>query len=445
MTEPQQRLDTWLAARPHLTDVHIAITDLNGCLRGKRVPRKFLTATTRMPLSLSLQDIWGRDTAGTAPLDDGDPDGIAEPTGRQIETPWSGGRTALILCALAAGDGGPSPYDPRHLLARQAARAAALGLTPVIGQELEFHLTDGASPPGLPVAPDTRRTLTKDGIHSLDDLERFAPFFTALYAAAEAAGIPAATAISESATGQFELTLAHGRDPLRAADDAVLLRRIIRGTARAQGHGATFMAKPFGAAAGNGFHVHLSLLDGNGRNIFADPDTGDRMLGHAVAGCLTAMPATQLIFAPHVNSYRRMQPGNHAPVTAAWARENRYAALRIPGGAAQARRIEHRVAAGDANPYLVLAAILGAALNGLEARKDPPPPRRGNLYAQQDSAPKLPATWSAAQAAFAESPIPAGLFGADLTQALLKIKAQEAARFATDVSPFEHQTYLDTP
>ncbi|MEZ5715920.1 MAG: hypothetical protein R3D85_12565 [Paracoccaceae bacterium] len=126
---------------------------------------------------------------------------------------------------------------------------------------------------------------------------------------------------------------------------------------------ATFMARPFYDDAGSGMHVHFSVLDAEGNNIFDDGTAkGSALLRHAVQGCLKALHGSTLIFAPHANSYDRLVPGAHAPTGIAWAYDNRTAAIRVPGGAPAARRIEHRVAGGDINPYLVLAVILGAAL-----------------------------------------------------------------------------------
>ena len=171
--------------------------------------------------------------------------------------------------------------------------------------------------------------------------------------------IPADTAISEAGLGQFEINLVHQDDALRAADDAWLFKMLVKGLARRHGFAATFMAKPYEDYAGNGLHAHFSVLDATGKNIFDDGGPrGTDTLRHAIAGCLTAMHDSTLIFAPHRNSYDRLVPGAHAP-TGIWL------GLREPHrgdpralGPPQARRIEHRVSGGDVNPYL-------------DARRDP--------------------------------------------------------------------------
>jgi len=189
--------------------------------------------------------------------------------------------------------------------------------------------------------------------------------------------------------------------------------------------------------------MHFSVLDEDGRNIFDDgSDAGTDTLRHAVRGCLDAMPGSMLIFAPHANSYARLVPGAHAPTGIAWAYENRTAAIRIPSGPAAARRIEHRVAGGDVNPYLSIAAVLGAALSGIEDAQDPPAPITGNAYAQELE--QVPGTWEDAMAAFAGSPHIARIFDAELIRNMNMTKRQEA-RYMAELTPDEQtEIYLDS-
>ena len=154
-------------------------------------------------------------------------------------------------------------------------------------------------------------------------------------------------------------------DPLKAADDALYFKRFVKGIARKYELAASFMAKPFLDRAGNGFHVHFSLLDRDGKNVFDNGTAdGSEVMRHAVGGILSLMRASSLVFAPHRNSYRRLTPNAHVASEVGWGYETRAAAVRIPGGANAARRIEHRVAGADANPYLVLAAVLGRGARG---------------------------------------------------------------------------------
>ncbi|MDG1430780.1 MAG: glutamine synthetase family protein, partial [Paracoccaceae bacterium] len=232
----------------------------------------------------------------------------------------------------------------------------------------------------------------------------------------------------EAGTGQFEINLLH-RDALDAADDAHLFKALTKGIARKHGMAATFMAKPFADDAGSGMHVHFSVVDGNGKNIFDNggPE-GTDLMHHAVAGCVAAMPPSTLVFVPHGVSFDRMIAGAHAPTGAGWAYENRTAAIRIPGGSHKARRIEHRVACGDINPYLVIAAILGAALIGIEDRMVAPQPLTGNAYEQE--LPQLAGDWSKAIDDFESSEIVRRIFPGLLIENLCNTKRQELRRMA---------------
>jgi glutamine synthetase len=204
---------------------------------------------------------------------------------------------------------------------------------------------------------------------------------------------------------------------------------------------ASFMAKPYIEHAGNGLHMHFSLLDDAGRNVFDDggPD-GHPILRHAVAGLLDALHDTALIFAPHRNSARRLQPGSLAPVNASWGYENRTAAVRIPGGASSARRIEHRVAGVDANPYLVMAAVLAAALAGIEAGHEPAPRQDNNVGVGNKSA--IPHDWRQMIEAFEASPLCRDLFPQEFITLFSACKRQELVVFEAEISSLEYRTYL---
>ena len=428
----------------------VAASDLNGQMRGKRVPGSFAAKLTkgavRLPLSALNVDLWGADIEGS-PLvfDSGDADGVLRPTGRgPVPIPWIDDPTALVPMSLYRDDGTPFPGDPRHALKSVLDRYAERGWRVVAATEMEFTLVDASGDsPVPPVNPITGRILSGESILSVAEMDAFDAYFTDIYEACEAMGIPAQTAISESGIGQFEMNLDH-QDALRAADDAWLFKVLARGIARRHGFAATFMAKPYDDDAGNGMHVHFSVLDPAGRNIFDNggPE-GTERLRAAVAGCLALMPASTLIFAPHGNSYQRMVPGAHAPTGACWAYENRTAAIRIPGGAPAARRIEHRVAGGDINPYLMLAVVLGAALIGIEDAMTPPAPIRGNAYAL-DGLPQLAPSWAEAVDRFETDPLIARIFSPQLIRNLVMTKRQEIARFAQMPPETHWLSYLET-
>ncbi|WP_069298283.1 glutamine synthetase family protein [Neptunicoccus sediminis] len=446
---PVQDVKNWLKSHPDIESVFACVCDLNGTLRGKRVPvdqaEKVIEGGIRMPLSVVSVDIWGEDIEDSALVfETGDSDGICEHTGRDLlPITWTDRPAAMAMLWMRKEDGTPFLSDPRRALNAVVERYAARGLTPVVATELEFYLCDpSGDQPRAPHSPVTGKRLDSDGVLSLDELQHFDAFLNDVYAACADQGIPADAAISENGAGQFEINLLHVNDPLKAADDAVLFKRLVRGVARKHGFAATFMAKPYGARAGSGFHVHFSLLDENGNNVFDNGgEEGSQTMLSAVAGLLATMQQNSLTFAPHENSYRRLMPGAHAPTGVAWGYENRTAAIRIPGGSHKARRIEHRVAGADANPYLVLTSILGGALLGIERDMQPAAPITGDAYRQKLT--HLPLDWASAIEAFAEGPHVPDIFSAQLQTLLVECKAQELQRFARHVTDFEYHSYLE--
>ena len=427
----------------------VAASDLNGQMRGKRVPSSYAKrldqGVVRLPLSAMNVDLWGADIEDS-PLvfETGDADGVLRPTDRgPVPVPWLDTPTALVPMTLYADDGAPFEGDPRHALSAVLDRYAARGWRVMAATEMEFTLVDpdGAAPMA-PRNPVSGHRLDGESILSVAEMDAFDAFFNELYEGCDAMEIPAQTAISESGIGQFEVNLNH-QDALRAADDAWLFKTLVRGIARRHGFAATFMAKPYPEDAGNGMHVHFSVLDAYDRNVFDDgTHAGTPLLHQAVAGCLAAMPVSTLIFAPHGNSYERLVPGAHAPTAAAWAYENRTAAIRIPGGSPKARRIEHRVAGGDINPYLTLAVILGAALIGIEDEMTPPAPSTGNIYDIQ-GLPQLCSTWEEAIDLFASDPMIARMLPGLLIRNLEMTKRQELRCFSERPAQTHWKSYLE--
>jgi len=440
----------WLRHHPNVRTIRVAAVDLNGQARGKRVPVRFADKIvkdgTRFPYSVLNLDIWGEDIEDS-PLvfESGDVDGVLKPTDRGfLPMPWLEAPTALLPLWMFHDNGKPFEGDPRHALANVVRKFHDRGLYPVCATELEFYLIDDSGRE-LRVPPSPRsgkRRLGADTL-ALRALDAFDVFFTDLYEACEAMDIDADTAISEAGVGQFEINLLHSDDVMKIADDTWLFKQLVRGIARKHGFAASFMAKPYPDWPGNGMHMHFSMNDAEGNNLFDDNTAkGSELMLNAVAGCLQAMPGSMLLLAPHANSYERFVPGNHAPSGIAWAYENRTSALRIPSGNRKARRIEHRVAGGDINPYLMMAGVLGSALLGIEDGLTPPPPVTGNAY--DLDLPQLPTTWPTAVDAFAGSAEMARIFPPELIENLVRTKRQEI-RYMEELAPDEVvELYLDT-
>ena len=450
--EQQASLTAFLAAHPEIDGVEAFVFDIAGAAKGKWLARdKALALDAKglpIPLSVFAQDAWGCDVmeAGLA-FGTGDPDGTGYPVaGRFAAIPWLDGRVAQAFLTMRNNAGDAAEADPRAALGAIVARYAARGLTPVVAVELEFYLYRLID--GVPVPPDGAGAASwrRNDTLSTSALAAHQPLIDAILQAARAIGIAADGVISEAGPGQFELNILHRADALAMADDAMLMRRIVRGLAQKHGFGATFMAKPYGDASGSGMHIHASVNDACGTNVMADPATGAPapLLFHAVAGLVAAMPDTMLAFAPNANSFRRFRPDAHAPVSAGWGHDDRSAAIRVIDGAklgvgGQATRIEHRISGADANAYLAMGAMLGAMLQGIEAGQMPPPPQSP---LDPGTGVRLPVEWGAAIDRFAGSDTVAQIFGQRLRAIVVACKRQDRAAFIAHIDRFEYDTYL---
>ncbi len=444
-------VDAFLAKHPDTEFVEAFLVDLNGIPRGKRLPgsalRRIFESGINLPASTIVLDVWGHDVEASGLIfETGDADHPCMPVAGSLRPlPWGQRRAAEVLLRMLTPAGEPFGGDPRNVLAAVLARFEAQGLTPVVATELEFRLFEGElGDNGAPRMPTRlRRHGNYSQLYGLEELDSLEELFVDVERACEAQGLPTDTVIAESEDGQYEINLQHVADPLLAADQTVLLKRTIKAVARRHGLIASFMAKPFGDQAGNGMHVHVSLLDGGGRNVFAAPSggCGERLL-HAVGGLTATMVGATAVFAPHANSFRRFQAEAHVPLAPTWGRDNRTTALRIPLGNAEATRVEHRVAGADANPYLVLTAVLGGIHHGMARELAPPPETQGNANAQHK--PTLPDDWGWALEAFEQSAFVREYLGADCQRLFSACKRQERDRFQRTVPRIEYDTYLGT-
>ncbi|MFS8037284.1 glutamine synthetase family protein [Xanthobacter sp. AM11] len=432
--------------------VEVLLPDTSAVLRGKWIPghsiRKIWKDGVPIPLSIFGLDVWGCEVEATEiHLETGDKDGLCWPVpGTLRPVPWAPRPTAQVLITMHEPDGSargaPWKLDPRQQLAAIVDRFTARGLAPCVAFELEFYLLKPGQDPGAPPEPVFPVSgQARQNMYSMSDLDAFAPLLHDMRAACALQGLPADTVISEAAPGQFEVNLYHRVDALGAADDALLLRRLIDGVARRHGLRASFMAKPLVDFAGNGMHVHVSLMEAGGGNLFTRADeVGERALRHAAGGLLATMADATLIFVPSYNGYRRLVPGSYAPVSISWGYDNRSVAVRVPNGPPAARRLEHRIAGAEAHPHLVLAAILAGMLEGLEAQIEPPPPLSGNAY--EHDAPRLSPSMAEAVARFGASPFIARAFGEDYRRIYAVMKREELAAFSRVILPLEYETYL---
>ncbi len=452
---PKEAAD-FLAAHPDLVAVDAFYPDLSGVVRGKRYPRslfaKLMSDGMAVPGSVFLLDAVGEshDPEGKG-FSDGDPDYRAKPLpGTLKPMPWAEQPSGQVMVTLVESDGSPYAYEPRNVLAHVVERFADLDLTPVVAFELEFYLVDRTrlegGAPQAPLSPVTGRRESGTQVYGMSEVESFAGLLEDISTACRAQGLATGAISAEYAPGQFEINLDHVEDPMLAADHCVMFKRAVKGVASRHGLQASFMAKPYLDCAGSGLHMHCSLLDAKGANVFAgtgplnDDQPISQTMEHALGGLLTLMADSMAIYAPNVNSFRRFVPNIFVPITACWGHENRSVAFRIPRGGGKSRRIEHRVAGADANPYLCLAAMLAGIHHGISRKIDPGPPAEGN--AGQALSPDIPFRPRRALERMLESGGLRDYLGENYVKAYVACKIAELNKFEGEISPAEYAWYL---
>ncbi|WP_158275499.1 glutamine synthetase family protein [Maritimibacter sp. 55A14] len=451
MTEMPEEFREFLKAHPDTRYLDALMFDLVGSAVGKRYPRrdwpKFCTGGAAFCAGITTLDALGTswDVEGIG-FSDGDPDMVARPVpGTLVPVPWLDGVAQCLIRPECPDDPDGWWFDPRAILARVLRRFEGLGLTPVVACELEFYLLDaGRGPDGaaLPAKPTrTGRDSAAPRVLAFDKLDEWGALIADIDAACAAQGLPAGAATAEYGGSQFEINLGHLPDPVRAADHALMLRRVVQGVAARHGQAATFMSKPFTGQSGSGLHIHLSLLDGEGRNVFDETGPkGGRLLGQAVAGLQATAWDALAIFAPNIGAYRRFAPDEFVPVNTSWGSNNRSVAFRIPSGPPAARRIEHRIAGAEANPYLVMAAVLAGAHHGIACRLEPTAQAEGNAGAEID--PDMPVKLWSALDRIEGSKVMADYLGPRYPRAYADIKRAELDAFLAEVLPREYDWYL---
>jgi glutamine synthetase len=431
----------FLDSNPSVQWIDIILFDMNGIPRGKRIRRADLVGTVKsglmLPASVYVLDPRGNSIGETGRLwETGDfdiPFRILPGTLKPV--PIGAGTHAQAVMVPAEF----CDMCPRAVLEAQVERFAKAGQKPVVAVELEFYVTkktaDGSfslvTPPGLSADPDQPMTF------QFEEMDTLGPFIDDIYRIAEAQGLRVDAVMQESGPGQFEINLKH-TDALSAALDGVLLKRAIKAAARAHDLDATFMAKPHHDWTGSGMHVHVSLVDGEGRNLFAGEPMAP-MFRQAIGGLRASMPDFMAVWAQSANAYRRYVPESYVPMAAHWGYNNRTVALRIPHGSGSATRIEHRVAGADANPFLVVAAILAGIRHGIDNGIDPGQQAEGN--AETLEGPALPTAWVNALEKFRTSDIVREAFGAPFQEVFYKLKETERIAFERIVTSLDYDWY----
>lgn len=455
-TGNRAELDSFMELNPDIAMLEVLMPDMNGIFRCKRIHRSeapaLFAGTLKCPATQSLVTTMGEYDHEVDPrLVAGEPDIKLLPvSGSLAPVPWLSSPTGQVLASHYQLDGSPAWADPRHVLAAVLERFGELGLRPVIATELEFYLVapgEGIAPrPLLGNIPGTGMEQRGIQFAMAEDMWQYDGFLNDVRIACEQQGVPMTTMLSEFAPGQWEINTRHVDDPLQACDHALLLKRIVKGVALAHGISASFMAKPFADSAGCGLHIHASLYDGQGVNVFADPAGAvtpalSPLFRHAVGGLAQTMTDAMAIFAPNANSYRRFVPGTYVPLSPSWGYNHRDVSLRIPVSSDQNRRIEHRVAGADANPYLVTAAILAGMHHGITHGCEPGPmiAEGTELSAREIT---LPTRWEQALAAFDSSTILPHYLGEGYCSAFSSMRRAECDAFHARISNLDYEWYL---
>ena len=426
-----------------VTSVRVTYSDLHGVQRGKDVPLPEFDHVADHGLAFCWA-VMGTDLRHTPVVggEAGYPDMLAVPDLRTlVQLPWEP-NVAACLADLRRPDGTPEPTDPRGAVRRAAAAFEELGFAPVVGPELEFFLLqpDVGSPGGVKRYIDRLSMVYTVGPQSDPN-----GVVKALLEGCAQLGLGAFAMNHEYMNSQYEINLREG-PAVSAADRAFRLKAAVKDAAALRGLIATFMGKPFNDQGGSGFHIHLSL-ERDDANAFNEPGRPDGIapeLRGFVAGVLEHAPATMALLNPTVNAYRRILPDSLAPTHANWGFDNRTTFVRIPPERGSATRLEIRVGDGSSNPYLGIAAVLFAGLDGLRRGLEPPEPIAGDAYhldADRAGTPLPPTLADALDALEADRYIVEAM-GSELIETFLAMKRFESDRFRSWVSEWELDEYL---
>lgn len=439
----------WIKSRG-INEVECLIPDMNGVLRGKVLPATKLVQfardnTLRLPSSVFSITITGdyADVEGDSEAYS-DPDMVLVLDGSTLcVAPGFKTPTAYIFADAHHPDGTPWASSSRHLLKRVLELYAARGWRPLMAPELEFYLTAVNPDPDLPLTPPAGRSgraETSPQPYGLEAITEHEDLIEAIYEFSEAANLNLDTMIYEAGTAQLEINFVHG-DPVRVADQVLLFKRIVRQVALKHGVYATFMAKPMEHQPGSAMHLHCSIVAADtGTNLFAGDDGKDSALfHHFVGGLQTYLPEIAPMFAPNVNSFRRMRPSHSAPINVEWGNDNRSCGLRVPISDRANRRIENRLPGADANPYLAMSATLIAGYLGMTERIAPTAKAVGNAY---DQVRTLPRNLEEALERFNACDKVRDLLGDYFFRAFTAIKSAEIEAFQGVISSWERDHLL---
>ena len=437
----------WLEWRS-IEDIECITPDQAGVARGKMMPSNKFTSNTSLalpsaPFMMTISGDYPEDGNGFAyPEDDGDLKLVPD-LSTLSPVPWESDPTAQVICDLVHQDGRMVEFTPRNVLRRVVDQYHKVGLRPVVAPEIEFYLVSKNIDPDYPLTPPVGRSgrpIAGGSGYSIAGVNEYDELIDDIYHFSEAQGLEIDTLIHEEGAGQLEINLRHG-DPVELADQVFMFKRTLREAALKHGIYATFMAKPIQGQPGSAMHIHQSIVDRKtGQNHFTAADGSETAaFGHFIGGMQKHVPSALVMFAPYVNSYRRLTQAASAPVNTKWGYDNRTTAFRVPRSDPAARRVENRIPSSDANPYLALAASLACGLLGMRNKISPDAPV--GTTANEDEI-DLPRGLLEAVELFENDADLRAVLGDTFVSTYAAIKKAEFETFMEVISPWERQFLL---
>ena len=434
-----------------VSEIELILPDMNGIVRGKVVPAsRFLHGVSRRTLRIASSILTVTMTGDYPTLPNGedeavqDPDCVLQPDPTSIRVaPGYSTPTAFVMTDALKNDGTPIDIAPRQVLRRVLALYEAKGWEPIVAPELEFFLTARNIDPDLPLETPIGRSGRAETVsqpYGLEAINEYEDLIEQVYEYCEVADIDIDTMIHEAGAAQLEVNFNHGGS-MMLADQVLMFKRIFRQVAMQNGVYGTFMAKPMDNQPGSAMHIHQSLVDmESGKNLFALENGEDSPIFRSfIAGLQRFLPECAPLFAPNVNSFRRMRPQYDAPINVQWGRDNRSCGLRVPLSDGQNRRVENRLPGADCNPYLAIAASLACGYVGIEMGLEPTAPLQGSAYKLPRS---LPRTLDEALDRFAICGPVREVLGEDFCKTFFAVKEMELDHFEGVVSAWEREHLL---
>ena len=437
----QDDIQAWLKEH-EIDDVEAFVPDMAGAARGKLIPAaKFGTGELKLPEGIFAQTISGNYVDNKDNVEDRDM--LLRPDPSTLRpVPWVTDPTASIFLDCYHKDGTAVDTSPRRVLRNVLDLYEEKGWRPVVAPEVEFYLISAHADANQEVEPPEGRlgrTETSKQPFSIDTMNDFDPFIIKVYAYCKDQDIHIDTLSQEMGPAQFEINFLHG-DAIALADQVFLFKRTVKEAAIAHEMHATFLARPISEEAGSALHIHQSIVDENGTNIFSrdDGEASDLFMSY-IGGLQKYMLEALLIFAPYPNSYRRFLSYYSSPVNLSWAIDNRTVGLRVPDSDPDARRVENRLAGADVNPYLALAATLACGYLGMDEGLKPDKAIEGSAYDQPFSL--HPFIYEAIKAMDASEAM-RRMLGDQFVTLYCAVKNDECREFQEIVTPWEREVLL---